>query len=231
MRLVQHRASHITSEQNQVWRSTAVRLSNHTIKGEGKQPWPELRDADLALSVETGRAAIDALTAQIERLEEVLLKRVGLSPQFQVLKTVTGIGPILALTIALEVGDIKRFPGVGEFASYCRCVDSQQLRNAKKKGEANRKKRQSISRLGVHGGGTLRHRIPASSAALLRTHASDERCRVPRTFWGSSEPRADAVAPCRAMALHLIQMGVWCASATDVQPRETKDRMRVERRP
>jgi len=32
----------------------------------------------------------------------------------------------------------------------------------------------------------------------------------------------DAVAPCRAMVLHLIQMGVWCASATDVQPRERK---------
>jgi len=118
MRLVQHRASHITSVENRVWRSTAVRLSSHTIKGEGKQPWPELGDADLALSVETGHAAIDGLIVQIERLEEQLLKRVGLSPQFQVLKTVTGIGPILALTIALEVGDIKRFPGVGEFASY-----------------------------------------------------------------------------------------------------------------
>ena len=94
MRLVQHRASHITSVQNQVWRSTAVRLSSQTIKGEGKKPWPELRNAELALSVETGRAAIDALTVQIERLEEVLPKRVGLSPQFQMLKTVTGIGPI-----------------------------------------------------------------------------------------------------------------------------------------
>jgi len=52
--------------------------------------------------------------------------------------------------------------------------------------------------------------------------ASDERRRVPRTFWGSHEPRADAVAPCRAMGLYLIQMGVWCASATDVQPRERK---------
>jgi len=113
--------------------------AGETIKGKGKQPWPELLDPDVALSVETGRAAIDALTAQIERLEELLLKRVGLSPQFQVLKTVTGIGPILALTIALEVGDIKRFPGVGEFASYCRCVDSRRLSNTKKKGEANRK--------------------------------------------------------------------------------------------
>src|SRR5215813_12142959 len=52
--------------------------------------------------------------------------------------------------------------------------------------------------------------------------ASDERRRVPRTFWGSNEPRADAVAPCRAMGLYLIQMGVWCASAIDVQPRERK---------
>src|SRR5262249_44770860 len=52
--------------------------------------------------------------------------------------------------------------------------------------------------------------------------ASDERRRVPRTFWGSNEPRADAIAPCRATGLHLIQMGVWCASATDVQPRERK---------
>jgi transposase len=38
------------------------------------------------------------------------------------LKTVTSIGPILAMTIALEVGDLGRFTGVGEFASYRRCV-------------------------------------------------------------------------------------------------------------
>lgn len=139
MRLVQHRSSHITSVQNQVWRSTAVRLSAHTIKGEGKQVWPELADPDVALSIETGRAAIDALSAQIERLEQVLLRRIRLRPQFELLKTVNGIGPIIALTIALEVGDIRRFPGVGEFSSYCRCVDSKLISNAKKKGEANRK--------------------------------------------------------------------------------------------
>ena len=139
MRLVQHRSSLITSVQNQVWRSTAVRLRSDTIKGRGKQPWPELSDPDLALSVKAGRAAIDTLTVQIERLEKLILKRVDLSPQFRMLKTVTGIGSILAMTIALEVGDIGRFAGVGEFASYCRCVDSQRLSNGKKKGEANRK--------------------------------------------------------------------------------------------
>jgi len=139
MRLVQHRSSLITSVQNQVWRSTAVRLRSETIKGRGKQPWPEISDPDLALSVKVGRAAIDTLTVQIERLEKLILKRVDLSPQFRMLKTVSGIGPILAMTIALEVGDIGRFTAVGEFASYCRCVDSQRLSNGKKKGEANRK--------------------------------------------------------------------------------------------
>ena len=56
----------------------------------------------------------------------------------------------------------------------------------------------------------------------LRNVISLERRRVPRTFWGSNEPRADAVAPWRAMRPYLIQMGVWCASATDAQPRERK---------
>ena len=136
---MQHRSSLITSVQNQVRRSTAVRLKADTIKGLGRQPWPELCDRDLALSVKACRAAIDTLTVQIERLEKQLLKRVDRSPQFRMLKTVTGIGPILAMTIALEVGDIGRFAGVGEFASYCRCVDSRRLSNGKKKGEANRK--------------------------------------------------------------------------------------------
>ena len=139
MRLVQHRSSHITSTQGQVWRSTAVRLKSTTIKGQGTQAWPELDDPDVALSIETGRAAIDALTVQIERLESVLLKRARLRPEFRLLQTVSGIGPILAMTLALEIGTIARFPSVGDFTSYCRCVDTARISNAKKKGEANRK--------------------------------------------------------------------------------------------
>src|SRR5215472_6829052 len=58
MRLVQHRSSLITSVQNQVWRSTAVRLRTETIKGRGKQSWPEISDPDLVSSVKAARAAI-----------------------------------------------------------------------------------------------------------------------------------------------------------------------------
>ena len=114
-------------------------LNSRTFTGEGTQTWPERTDPDVALSIETGRAAIDSLTLQNERLESVLLKRMKLSPEFQLLQTVTGIGAILAMTIALEAGSIARVPSVGEFTSYCRCVNSQRLSNAKKMGEANRK--------------------------------------------------------------------------------------------
>mgnify|MGYP000231723448 FL=1 len=39
----------------------------------------------------------------------------------------------------LETGTIDRFAGAGNFASYCRCVDSKRTSNGKKKGEGNAK--------------------------------------------------------------------------------------------
>jgi transposase len=62
-----------------------------------------------------------------------------LKPEFRYLLTMPGIGDILGLTIMLEVGDIRRFPKVSDYSSYCRCVKSVRLSNKKKKGEGNRK--------------------------------------------------------------------------------------------
>ena len=39
-----------------------------------------------------------------------------------ILQTINGIGRILALTIIYEIGDIKRFATVQNFASYARLV-------------------------------------------------------------------------------------------------------------
>jgi transposase len=50
---------------------------------------------------------------------------------------VVGIGPVLALVISLEIGDIGRFPSAGDFVSYCRLVDSKKTSNDKKKGEGS----------------------------------------------------------------------------------------------
>jgi transposase len=43
----------------------------------------------------------------------------------------------LAPTIVLETGDIGRFPTVGHYASYCRCVGSTKSSNGKRKGQGN----------------------------------------------------------------------------------------------
>ena len=37
----------------------------------------------------------------------------------------------------LETGDLRRFASVGDFSSYCRCVDGKKLGDGKKKGVGN----------------------------------------------------------------------------------------------
>ena len=76
---------------------------------------------------------------QVQILEQTVRERVKLRAEFKFLKTVPGIGQILALTMMLETGDIRRFPSVGNYASYCRCVGSQKISNGKKKGKGNTK--------------------------------------------------------------------------------------------
>ena len=60
-------------------------------------------------------------------------------PCYPKLKTLPGVGIILGLTITMEIGDIKRFAGPGQFASYCRTVAAKCTSNGKHKGENNRK--------------------------------------------------------------------------------------------
>jgi transposase len=57
----------------------------------------------------------------------------------QRLVSLPGIGPILGMTIALETGPMARFASAGDYASYCRTVNSRRESASKKKGENNRK--------------------------------------------------------------------------------------------
>jgi transposase len=82
---------------------------------------------------------IEQLNASIARLEKAVLKVAQTQPCYPRLKTLPGVGVILGLTMTMEIGDIKRFAGPGEFASYCRTVRAQRTSNDKKKGENNRK--------------------------------------------------------------------------------------------
>jgi transposase len=139
IRLVQHRSALLVSLQNQLWRSTAIKLCVRELQDRGHSDWPELSDENLKASADSIQATVEILSEQIALLEKRLLRQVKLTAIFKALCSVPGIGLILALTIMLEVGDIHRFASVGQFASYCRCVRSERISNGKKKGENNRK--------------------------------------------------------------------------------------------
>ena len=82
---------------------------------------------------------IEQLDASIGRLEKAVLAVARELPCYPKLKTLPGVGIILGLTITMEMGDIKRFAGPGQFASYCRTVAAECTSNGKSKGENNRK--------------------------------------------------------------------------------------------
>jgi transposase len=138
--MVRHRTIHLLSIQNLLTRNTGSSLSANRVKGlDAPQVDELLRDSDLALAVKANLSVMSSADEQVELLEQTVTQRVKLRPQFCFLKTVPGIGEILALTIMLETGDIRRFFSVGNFASYCRCVGSQKISNGKKKGQGNTK--------------------------------------------------------------------------------------------
>ena len=56
---------------------------------------------------------------------------------YRTLTTIPGVGPVLASTIEYETGDISRFPGARQYASYCRLVNSTRLSAGKRKGSGN----------------------------------------------------------------------------------------------
>ncbi|MDH5564254.1 MAG: transposase [Nitrospirota bacterium] len=89
---------------------------------------------DLALAVTSTLAVLRCVTEQIAAIEQASKARVSLRPTFRQLLTVAGIGQTLALTIMLEAGEMRRFPTVGQWASYCRCVNSTKLSNGKGQG-------------------------------------------------------------------------------------------------
>src|SRR4030066_2063838 len=138
--LVRHRTTHVLSIQNLLTRNTGSSMKANQIKGlDVHQVDRLLPDGDLALAVKANVAVMLSADEQVELLEQTIVQRVQLRSQFRFLKTVPGIGEILALTIMLETGDIRRFASVGHFASYCRCVGSQKISNGKKKGQGNTK--------------------------------------------------------------------------------------------
>jgi len=137
---VRQKTANLLSIEKVLTRNTGLPWSGNRVKQlTGEEVEHLLPVSEVALAVQSNLAVLRCLEEQIENVERVVLKRVKVRAAFQPLLTVSGIGPILGMTIMLETGDIGRFATVGHFASYCRCVGSTNLTNGNRKGEGNTK--------------------------------------------------------------------------------------------
>jgi transposase len=139
-RLVQQRTANLLSLQNLVHRNTGQRLGVRALRSvefaefESRQP-----DPNRTLALETTRRVIECFDDEVLRLEQEILRQLKPDPLLRLLKTVAGVGDVLAPTIRLETGEIDRFASAGKYVSYCRSVGSQHTSNKKPKGKGNRK--------------------------------------------------------------------------------------------
>jgi transposase len=70
------------------------------------------------LSVQEQLWLLDQVEQSIEQAEGRIHQVIKVDHTMQLLMTLPGVGPILAITIALEMGDVDRFPTAEKFASY-----------------------------------------------------------------------------------------------------------------
>lgn len=138
--LVRHKTMVVLSLQSLLTRLTGTRLSLPRLRQLTPEsvralvPFPEHVQA-----VISSLTVVQCLEQEAHTIEEQVREAGRTQPGYALLQTVPGIGPILAGTILLEVGNIRRFATVGHFASSCRCVGSEHMSNGKRKGAGNTK--------------------------------------------------------------------------------------------
>jgi transposase len=190
LQLVQQRTLHILSIESLLARQINVRMNGERIQRLDDGP---IHAFGLPLHVErammANMAVLRTLRCEIVALETILHHEVRLRPEFVMLKTTPGIGDVLAATIMLETGAISRFASVGQFSSYCRCVDSRRISNGRKKGEGNTK----------NGNRYLAWAFIEAAAGALRY------CPQARTFYERKKAKRPPVVAMKALAHKLAR--------------------------
>lgn len=140
LQLVQQKTQNLLSIQGLYDRHLNRRLNSNKIKQLSvEQLTADFSDPNVCMAVNGNLAILQCLTLQIKTIEASLKQQLNLRDEFINLTSIDGIGLILALTIMLETGSISRFEKVGNYASYCRCVNGARFSNGKKKSKTNTK--------------------------------------------------------------------------------------------
>ena len=127
-------------------------------------------DSSVTRMVATDLEMVGHLTKLINSLEshirgkETLKGELGFN--ISLLQSIPGIGPVLSTTILYEIHDIKRFPSVQDFISYCRLIKPKKTSAGKSKGGMR-----TASKIGNH---HLRWAFAEAAVLSLRTPEGKE---------------------------------------------------------
>jgi transposase len=122
-RLVQVRAGEYGSLRRLLLRQGILSSKQQEIKGAEEsdlERWFTHPLVRLHASQELER--IGLYSQQLAKLEATILAQAKQEWAFEQLQQLPGIGPIIALTIFYEMGELQRFASEKEFSSYCRVV-------------------------------------------------------------------------------------------------------------
>ena len=98
-------------------------------------------DPEVRKSVEVDLAMIDSLNQILKKLEWHIEKTARQHDYhtLYLLRSIPGVGQILALVILYEIHDIRRFPRVQDFSSYARLIKPVKESDGKWAGHSNKK--------------------------------------------------------------------------------------------
>lgn len=190
MQLVRSRTGHVLAVENVLARQTGVGIDNRSVQRLTTRSVAALGfHPDVERAICANVAVIQTLNHEIDKIERRLRQCVRLRPEYRLLTSIPGIGPILATLIMLEVVSIERFADVGNFASYARCVDSLRWSNGKKKGQGN-----------VKNGNAYLAWAFVEAANFARWHCSEA-----KRFFERKKARTNTVVATKALAHKLAR--------------------------
>jgi transposase len=142
--LVRQRAllvAHIQNEASQYNLPAFAKKLTYAANREELQVADRFPDPSVKRSIQTDLALIDAYDQQIGELELYLAGHAKIDDgnTFHRLRSIPGVGKILAMILLYEIHDISRFADVGQFLSYARLVRGSHESAGKKKGSPGKK--------------------------------------------------------------------------------------------
>jgi transposase len=133
--------AHIQNEASQYNLPAFTKKLSYAANREELQVADHFPDPSVKLSIQSDLALIDAYDAQLAAVELYLERHAKIDDgnTYHRLRSIPGVGKILALILLYEIHDIKRFADVGNFLSYARLVRGSHESAGKKKGAPGKK--------------------------------------------------------------------------------------------